>query len=121
MEDIKRTEFNEAANKMMRVAKIQELCNIYSASGDHTSWLHELSNLFKEIYAKLNSKEREECLKIIGELSVQCKLANVAPGTPLMNAPTRVDHQKMFLLDCRLRELADAHGFAGQEAEEGMF
>jgi len=126
MEDFsteKRSEFNEAFLKMRRISELQNEANIAQITGNEKQWFHIVSALFKEIYSKLTPKEKTECygtITLIGARLrnlIQISNAEFAALPTLGSIPPPVS-SILFEFDCRIRELADTHGFASPDRED---
>lgn len=123
-EEVNKTSIiNESDAKLSRISSLQQDANQFQIMRDYDNWESVLSCLYLEVYGKLNSEEREECISKLRAIRQRLQLTNCANLSAIQGFRVEVIvsddsttlYELIFNLDCRLRELIDLKGFASPD------
>lgn len=120
--------FNEAVQKIGRVARLQEEANQCAKMGDWNGWYGNITIVFLEISSKLSDKDvikiQKEILKCNQSLIAYNNLSNAryqGLRVSTISATKNNIYSLLFQLDFNMRSLIDKSGYGSPNKEDDLF
>ena len=121
--------YNEAVQKIGRIARLQEEANQCAKEGDWNGWYGNLTIIYLEISSKLSEDQIEEIEKEIRKCNralIAYNNLNEARYQGLKVEQCSVPNHNniynlLFRLDFKIRKLVDESGYGSPDKEDELF